>query len=576
MSKVVIYARYSSHKQREVSIESQIKECRKFAEEHEMTVINEYVDRAITGWELEHRQGLQQLLSDSKLKGFTAVIVWKQDRLSRDPADFFNIEKQLRKNGVAILYATESNTGGASGVLNVGVKAAVNAYYSADLSEKVTRDMKADASKGLYNGSYRTYGYDITGDRKYVVNEKEAAVVKMMFNEYAKGTSNREIIDLLNSLGYKTAVGKPFTHDYLSRILHNEKYIGRYRWDEIVLDNFLPPLIDYDTFMKVQLRLSHNRQTGARANADVNYALIGKVYCGECGEPMVADCSKKKTRNKSMRSIYDTQFSIASTNSIINAVGTPSEDCKDAEINADYTIYRYYCCNTIKHPNQYKDKPELYGKCNKDRVNKNLLERKVVEFAATQYLTDENIDRLSKATAKLQKSNPSHQELKSLTKAIDEERKKINNLMDMIEQGYATKTAYERVAQAEARIEVSERSIAEIKAANAPDLTVAEFKNKLISIREKMKEFISFGYIPDNVIKEFCDIFIAAVYVYNKDDNGRTRCRIIFDELETDGLVGFNEADVDLSSTIDFEGSPKSEPIFKRLVRFFLFIFGGK
>ena len=75
MSKVVIYARYSSHKQREVSIESQIKECRKFAEEHEMTVINEYVDRAITGWELEHRQGLQQLLSDSKLKGLIIPIM---------------------------------------------------------------------------------------------------------------------------------------------------------------------------------------------------------------------------------------------------------------------------------------------------------------------------------------------------------------------------------------------------------------------------------------------------------------------------------------------------------------------
>ena len=187
------------------------------------------------------------------------------------------------------------------------------------------------------------------------------------------------------------------------------------------------------------------------------------------------------------------------------------------------------------------------------------MERKVVEYASTQYLTDENINRLAKATAKLQAGRPSQKEIHEHEKQIELENNKIKNLMDAIEMGMGTKSLLERVAQAEQRIEIAQQSIAEIKANNAPEMTIEEFRERLISIREKMQSFIVDGAIPDNVIKEFCDIFITAVYVYDDDDDGNTRVKIIFDELETDGLAGFNEADLDLGSITNICGSPSKK-----------------
>ena len=552
MSNVVIYARYSSNKQKEESIEGQIRICKDYAEKHDMEVIHEYIDRAETGRSFTSRPDAMRMMKDSKGKAFTAVLVYKFDRFSRDQDDFFRYKKELKKNGVRLISVMEDVGEGAQSTLITGVHTAVNAYYSEELAEKTERGMQENALKGKNNGGYRKYGYDIENG-KYVVNEREAKVVRLAFTEYAKGTSNREIIEKLNGLGYKTTMGKPFTHDYLSRMLRNEIYIGVLKWDSIVYEDGVEPIIDKELFEKVQKRLAHNRQTGARARADVQYALIDKVFCGECGQPMVADSGQKRITHSAKNNRQPegaVAFSIGSTTNIFAAVNSPSSPTEDPE---GYKIYRYYTCRGRKNK-------AYYNGCKKDRVAKDLLERKVVEYASTQYLTDENINRLAKATAKLQAGRPSTKEVAEHQRMIKEEQKKIDNLMDMIEQGMGTKSAFQRVAQAEANIEIEERAISEIMANNAPEMTVDEFKQKLYSIRDKMQAFIKDGVIPDNVIKEFCDIFITAVYVYDNDDgNGGTKVKIIFDELETDGLVGFSEADIELSSIINISASPNEK-----------------
>ena len=81
MSRAALYARFSSDKQREESVEGQLRECAAFAERKGYTVVKTYADRAISGKRADNRPEFMQMIEDSKQKGFDTVIVWKIDRL---------------------------------------------------------------------------------------------------------------------------------------------------------------------------------------------------------------------------------------------------------------------------------------------------------------------------------------------------------------------------------------------------------------------------------------------------------------------------------------------------------------
>lgn len=79
---VVIYARYSSHNQTECSIEGQLKVCYEYAKQNDLTVIHEYIDRAITGT-TDNREQFQKMLKDSEKQQFQAVLVYQLDRFRK-------------------------------------------------------------------------------------------------------------------------------------------------------------------------------------------------------------------------------------------------------------------------------------------------------------------------------------------------------------------------------------------------------------------------------------------------------------------------------------------------------------
>ena len=92
----VVYARYSSHRQGEQSIEGQLAEAQKFADAHDLTIIHEYCDRAMTGRN-DNREQFQLMLADAAKHAFDALIVWKTDRIGR------NKEGRLFADGEAVL-----------------------------------------------------------------------------------------------------------------------------------------------------------------------------------------------------------------------------------------------------------------------------------------------------------------------------------------------------------------------------------------------------------------------------------------------------------------------------------------
>ena len=105
--RAVIYARYSSDNQREESIEGQIRECMEYANYNEITVVDTYIDRALSA-KTDNRPEFQRMIKDSSRGAFDLVIVWKLDRFARNRYDSAHYKATLKKNRVKVISATES------------------------------------------------------------------------------------------------------------------------------------------------------------------------------------------------------------------------------------------------------------------------------------------------------------------------------------------------------------------------------------------------------------------------------------------------------------------------------------
>lgn len=283
----VVYARFSSHRQGEQSIEGQLAEARRFADAHGLTIIHEYCDRAMTGRN-DNREQFQLMLADAAKHIFDALIVWKTDRIGRNKEEIALNKYHLKKNGVKIYYVAESIPDTPEGIILESVIEGMAAYYSEQLSQNIRRGQRASAAKAQSIGGNRPLGYRTGPDKKFIIDLETAPTVKWIYDLYAQGKTIAEIVNLLNSRGLRTLRGRPFTHNSLRTLLKNEKYIGVYTYkDEVRIEGAIPPIIDPDTFEKVQRMLKYNQKAAAHKNAKTEYLLTEKLFCGKCGAMMV-------------------------------------------------------------------------------------------------------------------------------------------------------------------------------------------------------------------------------------------------------------------------------------------------
>ncbi|WOS64637.1 recombinase family protein [Sinorhizobium fredii] len=243
MTKVAIYARYSSDKQREASIEDQIRLCEERAAREGWTVTRRYKDQAISGASLM-RAGIQALMQDAQDRKFDLVLTESLDRISRDQEDIAGVYKRLRFAGVSMLTLSE----GPISELHIGFKGTMGALYLKDLADKTRRGQRGRIEAGKSGGG-NSYGYDVVvqftdagepirGDRR--VNESEAATVRQIFNDYATGKSPKAIAHALNRRGVPGPSGKGWGPSTINGnwrrgtgILNNEMYVGKLVWNRL-------------------------------------------------------------------------------------------------------------------------------------------------------------------------------------------------------------------------------------------------------------------------------------------------------------------------------------------------------
>ena len=286
----VIYARYSSHNQRDVSIEQQVKVCRAYADSHDLEVIRIYDDHAMTG-KNDSRPQFQRMIRDSSSGAFKYIIVYQLDRFSRNRYDAAIHKHTLKENGVRVLSAMENIGEDPTGILMESVLEGFAEYYSEELAQKIRRGMLSNAEHCMVNGPL-PFGYRKGTDGRYEIIPEEAQLVKEIFDRVASGEAFASIFKDFNSRGITTKRGKPWDRNSFSKLLHNEKYYGIYEYGDMLrIEGGVPPIIDKELFDRVQERCT--TKPNARGNPKKRrrenglYLLTGKLYCGECKGAMI-------------------------------------------------------------------------------------------------------------------------------------------------------------------------------------------------------------------------------------------------------------------------------------------------
>ena len=279
----VLYARYSSDKQREASIDDQLRVCRDYCKAEGIEVVAEYKDYALSG-KTDHRPEFRRMIANAPESDY--VVVYMFDRFSRDRYDSATYKKMLRECGVRVLSASEKVEDTPEGGLQEGMLELLSEYYVRDLARKVRRGMEGNALKAKDNG-YKIFGYTTDPEtRKYVINEAEAACVREIFARHINGESINSIARRMAARGWTSTKGKPVDYNWAYRILHRKAYTGLYSWGGIEVEGGMPQIIDMRTFNRSQAVVP--RKNRANEHFDV-YRLTGKLYCGFCGKPMHGD-----------------------------------------------------------------------------------------------------------------------------------------------------------------------------------------------------------------------------------------------------------------------------------------------
>lgn len=289
----VIYARYSSHNQTEQSIEGQLRECHAFAEREGLTVVGEYIDRAFSG-KTDSRPDFQRMIDDAAKHQFERVIVWKLDRFTRNRYDSAIYKQKLSKHGVKVVSAVENIGDNPEGIILESMLVALAEYYSEELRVKVKRGMRESILKGQYVGGPVPYGFRVV-DQRFTVDPEQADIVRYCFAEYAAGTDSADILSELKRRGVRSSRGLVPGHSWLQTILGNRKYIGEHLYEDEIITDAFPTIVDRELFEKVQAIKARKRRTGGgHATAKHEYLMHGKLFCGYCGASMIGECGRSK------------------------------------------------------------------------------------------------------------------------------------------------------------------------------------------------------------------------------------------------------------------------------------------
>jgi DNA invertase Pin-like site-specific DNA recombinase len=407
MNKSVLYIRYSDEKQNEQSVDGQIRVCKEYAKKNNLEVVGIYIDRALTG-KNDNRPEFMRMIRDSYKKRFNYLIVYRLDRFARNKFDSAIHNHTLKKNGVRRLSAMENITDGPEGVLMESLLEGMAEYYSLELAIKVKRGIYDNLDKGNGIGGTTPLGYDLV-DKKYVINDYEAHIVRLIFDLYLRDKNSIKVVQELKTRDLKDKEGRTLNVNRVLRALNNEKYSGVYTKDSVSYTNIYPQIVDSTTYESVKSILHKNKRSPGSNRTNVNYLLTGKLFCEKCGQLMIADSANKPNKT-----------------------------------------YHYYSCNKNRKHN-----------CPVRPVSKDYIEKKVAELLVSKVLTrDVLVPIIDESIVIYNKENKDDTIIRHLIKEKKRVENELSNSILAIKNGFVSDTLQKEIISLEVFLKSIEIQIA--------------------------------------------------------------------------------------------------------------------
>lgn len=479
MKNCVIYARYSSERQTEQSIEGQLRICNDFAKQNGLQVLDTYIDRAMTGTN-DNRPAFQQMLKDAeKPVMWDIVLVYAIDRFGRNSIEIAVNKQKLKKNKKMLISATQrmseniDGTKNLDGIILENMYIGLAEYYSAELSQKIRRGLHESRQKGFCSGGRPPYGYYYK-DKRVFINEEQANVVRYIFKEYFSGKIVREIINDLTEQGILYR-GKAFAENTIYNFLRLEKYVGIARYDDGVYDNIYPQIVDKEVFDGVQAILAANK-IGSRSPESL-FLLRNKITCGCCGTHYQGDSGTSKNGTK----------------------------------------FYYYKCMGRK-------KKHI---CHASVLKKDEFENLILEIIIKVFGTESRINYLADCVMAVYNDKlKEHSVVDLLKRDRDEVQKALDNIMRAIEQGIITETTQRRMKELEERKQTLNDKIVIAQYGESQRLTKQEIVEYLThSLRQEPRFLLHILVKSIIVYDDKIEIYFNFTERKNPDDSDDTDSR---------------------------------------------------
>ena len=304
MSKVCgIYDRVSTNNQAEKefsSCEAQEEKIRSYiASQEGWTIYKVYSDAGYTGANME-RPALQEMLQDLKDGKIDMIVIYKIDRLTRSPKDFYQLMEFLEETNTDFISITERfDTSTPTGRLLRNIMLTF-AQFERELTSERTKDKLLErARKGMCPGGRAVHGYD-RKKKKFIVNKKEAKDMELMFATYVQTKSLTQTYNILKKKGVTNKAGKFFSKSNIWILLRNPIYMGKVRHNNELYPGLHKAIISEELFTLAQ---SLHKDRVKKYRIYKNFLFGGLITCDECGSHMTG-CFTNKWKNDKMKRYY--------------------------------------------------------------------------------------------------------------------------------------------------------------------------------------------------------------------------------------------------------------------------------
>jgi len=293
-----IYTRVSTDNQAEVefnSCQAQEEKIKSFINSQEnLLVYKVYSDAGFSGANLE-RPALQVMLRDIQENKINVVIVYKIDRLTRSPKDFYNLIEVFEKFKVDFISVTERfDTSTPSGRLLRNIMLTFAQFERELVRERTIDKMLQRAAKGMWNGGLAPYGYKVV-DKKLVPDKKEAEIVRLIFETYYNTGSLASTYEILKEKGIKDRQGNNFSKSAIQYMVRNIVYTGKIKYSGKIYNGIHKPIISEGLFNLAQGR---HKEKIKKLRLNKAFLFAGLISCQECGSSMTPSFSTKKSKKR--------------------------------------------------------------------------------------------------------------------------------------------------------------------------------------------------------------------------------------------------------------------------------------